>query len=186
MNGCKILGSDKREKWNIYPISRGNICISQCLYSNSLFLCGRGNQLIKLLAEIFKNCWRGWVEHVERVSGARWANTVPRTPRSTKCSVCVFIVPLKEPGEEEISVHLSQIQPLRLMEGAHLPQILHLARAELGFGSDLREPQPWACFQMTLYLLGRWIRLVSTAFSSRNQPRDIISTLAFKSLKSLA
>ena len=69
--------------------------------------------------------------------------------------MCVFIVPLEEPGKEEISVHLSQIQPLRLMEGAHLPQILHLARAELGFGSDLREPQPWACFQMTLYLLGR-------------------------------
>ena len=44
----------------------------------------------------------------------------------------MFIALLEEPGEVEISVHLSQIRPLRFMEVEHLPQILHLVRAELG------------------------------------------------------
>lgn len=100
---------------------------------------------------------------MERVSGAHRANIVPCAPRSTKRIVCMFIVPLKEPGEVEISVHLSQIRPLRFMEAEHLPQILHLVRAELGFGSDLPEPKPWACFRMTIYWVGEsgWSQLPS-------------------------
>ena len=38
----------------------------------------------------------------------------------------------KRDTDVQNSVHLSQIRPLRFMEVEHLPQTLHLVRAELG------------------------------------------------------